>query len=369
MRRRFSGIRVKFIAIFLLIGLLPVLASGWFTIWQSEQGLIQVEATRLKTTVEDNRELIDQWLYARMAEMRELAALPETAAFDRGVLFLKLLDLTSDMPYYESIYLLLPSGEGQFGVEVQQATGSARAASAINVGDQPWFKRVISGEDTFSRPIVQRDPLSAEEKYIIRIATPIYAGGQIVGAVLGNVRLDPVFERVEQMTLGQIADAYIIDSAGRPLTPAQSISDPSAPLATRAAQAIQLGESGVEVYENPAGVSVMGSYTFLPTLGWGLVLEVEESRAVASALQLGSHLRSSLFYFIVGTIAIVVLAGTLAAGFITRLVLTFAAPTRQIAQGNLALPRLPVERSDELGDMARDFTQMVRTFATRSATS
>ena len=144
-----SGIRVKFIAIFLLIGLLPVLASGWFTIWQSEQGLIQVEATRLKTTVEDNRELIDQWLYARMAEMRELAALPETAAFDRGVLFLKLLDLTSDMPYYESIYLLLPSGEGQFGVEVQQATGSARAASAINVGDQPWFKRVISGEDTF----------------------------------------------------------------------------------------------------------------------------------------------------------------------------------------------------------------------------
>ena len=163
------------------------------------------------------------------------------------------------------------------------------------------------------------------------------------------------------MTLGQIADAYIIDSAGRPLTPAQSISDPSAPLATRAAQAIQLGESGVEVYENPAGVSVMGSYTFLPTLGWGLVLEVEESRAVASALQLGSHLRSSLFYFIVGTIAIVVLAGTLAAGFITRLVLTFAAPTRQIAQGNLALPRLPVERSDELGDMARDFTQMVRT--------
>ena len=359
MRRRFSGIRAKFIAIFLLIGLLPVLASGWFTIWQSEQGLIQVEATRLKTTVEDNGQLIDQWLHSRLAEMKELAALPESVNLDRGVLFLQLLDLTSDMPHYESIYFVSPTGEGAFGVEVQH--GSARAASAVNVGDQPWFQRVMAGEDTFSEPIAQEDFLTGEIRYLIGISTPIYDDGQIVGAVVGNVWLDPVFERVSQIALGQIAQVYLLDSEGLPLTPVESISDPSVPVSTEAAQAILRGETGVEVYDDPAGVRVMGSYTFLPTLGWGIILEVEEGRAVASALQLGSHLRSGLLIFIIATIAVVVLAGMLASGFITRLVLTFAAPTRQIAQGDLTLPRLPVDRNDELGDMAKDFTKMVQT--------
>ena len=122
MCRRLSGIRVKFVTIFLLIGLVPVLAAGWFTVWQSEQGLIQVEANRLKTTVEDNRELIEQWLQARLAEVKEIAALPAAIDLDWIVLHVTLMDRINQAPYFRSIHLVSTEGEGYFGVERHRAS-------------------------------------------------------------------------------------------------------------------------------------------------------------------------------------------------------------------------------------------------------
>lgn len=359
MRRLFTGIRAKFVAMFLLVGLVPVLAAGWFTVWQSQQGLIRVEANRMRTTVEDNRDVIEQWLQARMGEMREIAALPEAIGLDRGPLFVRLIDLTETSPHYESIYIVRPNGESEFGIQVQQELGTARAAATIRVSDEPWLATVMSGEEAYSQPLSVVDDFTAQERHMIRVAAPITKEGRIVGAVLGNVWLDPVLEQVEQMAFGQIAEKYLIDTTGRALTPVSWIADPAASVSTYGANAALQGEVGVDVYDNPAGAKVMGAYAYLPTLGWGLLYEVEEGRAVASAYELGGFLRSSLLYFIAGTIVVVAFVGMNAAGFVTRLVLTFAAPTREIAQGNLNMPRLPVERSDELGDMAKDFTQMV----------
>lgn len=357
MRRRLSGIRVKFVTIFLLIGLVPVLAAGWFTVWQSEQGLIQVEANRLKTTVEDNRELIEQWLQARLAEVKEIAALPAAIDLDWIVLHVTLMDRINQAPYFRSIHLVSTEGEGYFGVERHRASGTVTSAGTIRVASEPWFQRVMAGEDAFSEPILQ-DP-SAQE-YIIRVATPLYKDGQIIGAAVGNVRLDHVFESVAEISRGRIAESYLVDAAGLPLMSVDSVSDPTVPLSTKAAEALRRGETGVDVYENAAGVRVMGAYAHLPLLGWGIVFEVEEERAIASALQLGTHLKTVLVYFIAGTIVVVVLVGLSAASFISRLILGFASATRRIAQGDLTLPRLPVERKDELGDMARDFIQMVQ---------
>lgn len=228
MRRLFTGIRAKFVAMFLLVGLVPVLAAGWFTVWQSQQGLIRVEANRMRTTVEDNRDVIEQWLQARMGEMREIAALPEAIGLDRGPLFVRLIDLTETSPHYESIYIVRPNGESEFGIQVQQELGTARAAATIRVSDEPWLATVMSGEEAYSQPLSVVDDFTAQERHMIRVAAPITKEGRIVGAVLGNVWLDPVLEQVEQMAFGQIAEKYLIDTTGRALTPVSWIADPPA---------------------------------------------------------------------------------------------------------------------------------------------
>lgn len=363
MRRRlwgvqFSRIRAKFIAMFLLIGMVPVLASGWFTVWQSEQGLIRVEASRLRTAGMEVQAQVDAWLGARLSELKEIAALPDAAALNRAPVYLALLDLVSRSPGYESIYLLLPSGESFLGVEVPLGTGTARGAAPAHFGDEPWFQRALAGEDVVTPP-ERRASALGEEKHLLRIATPVRAGAGTTGVIVGSVWLDPVFEFSRQVVLGEGGEAYFVDGTGTPVNASGALAGVNSPLSTEAVQAILRGESGVGVYDNSAGIRVMGSYTYLPALGWGLLLEVEEIRAIASALQLGSHLRGALSYFIAGTVVVVVLAGLGAATFVTRLILSFASTTRQIAQGNLGLVRLPVDRTDEFGAMAKDFTRMV----------
>lgn len=362
MRRLFSGIRVKLIVLLCLIGVLPVLASGWVTIWQSEQGLIQVEANRLQNMGEENRALFDEWFQSRLDEMREIASVPAAQNFDRGI-FLTFLDFAKTALQYESIYLVQPDGKGTLGIDLSR--GDARLiqpeVAQLNVADEPWFHQAIAGDDAVSRPRLQRVPLTNEEKYIAFVAVPIYKDGEIAGVVRGGVWLDEIFERVNQLHRGQNASVYLIDSTGTPVTPAPSITDMSEPLTTRAALAIRQGESGVDMYTDPAGIRVMGSYTYLPLLDWGLIIELEEERAVASAMQLGVHLERALFISVIITIIIVVIVGFVASNTITRPVLAFAAAIRSIAQGDLTPPMLPVSRKDELGEMARDFSSMVET--------
>ena len=183
----------------------------------------------------------------------------------------------------------------------------------------------MAGEDAFSEPILQ-DP-SAQE-YIIRVATPLYKDGQIIGAAVGNVRLDHVFESVAEISRGRIAESYLVDAAGLPLMSVDSVQTPPFPFRPRRQRRSAGGaRPGVDVYENAAGVRVMGAYADLPLLGWGIVFEVEEERAIASALQLGTHLKTVLVYFIAGTIVVVVLVGLSAASFISRLILGFVSAT------------------------------------------
>src|SRR5690606_17951107 len=185
------------------------------------------------------------------------------------------------------------SGESFLGVEVPLGTGTARGAAPAHFGDEPWFQRALAGEDVVTPP-ERRASALGEEKHLLRIATPVRAGAGTTGVIVGSVWLDPVFEFSRQVVLGEGGEAYFVDGTGTPVNASGALAGVNSPLSTEAVQAILRGESGVGVYDNSAGIRVMGSYTYLPALGWGLLLEVEEMRAIASALQLGSHLRGAL---------------------------------------------------------------------------
>lgn len=361
-RKYFAGIRAKLIIVFILIGPLPVLVSGLFTVWQSEQGLITVEQNRLLTTGADIRAGIEEWVDSQVELLAELAALPSAIELDRG-LFLPILELDETRrAAFDHIYLVLPSGSAQLGVDFSR--GDTRLiqgaqARAFQVQDEQWFQDALAGGIGISTPILKLPYRSIVEKFVIHIGTPIRSGSEIVGVMSGTVWLDPVFDRVDQLLLGQSSEVYLIDEAGLPLMEVPSVAATDGPLATVAAQAIGRGESGVDVYDNASGVRVMGSYTHFPLFNWGLVLEIEEDRALASANDLGAYLRNALIWFGIATVAIVIFVGVIASGTITRPVYAFAAATRRVAEGDLTVPDLPVERTDELGAIARDFTQMV----------
>jgi len=352
---------LKFLLVCLIIGLVPVLAAGWFVVWQSEQGLIEVEANRLRMTGEDMRARIDAWIDGRFVLLEELAGTQGAQSFSRGIVYVSALDLLNSHSEMHAVYLVYPDGTGFFGLEMPLDGSNPRAAQTFSFAGEPWFKPAAEGGRGVSTPVADWESSpDGEVKYRVYLSTPVTRDGELVGVVVGSVWLDSIFSRVEDMAVGEGSEAYLVDGTGTPVTPARSAEGIQGPLATRAVRALQNGETGVEFYDNAAGQRVLGAYIYLPDFDWGLILEVDEARAIASALTLGTHLRNALLYFIIATVVIVVVAALASASTIARPILAFAAANQRIAQGNLAVPDLPVKRRDELGEMARDFIRMVR---------
>lgn len=358
----FGGIRAKLILLFMFIGPLPVLGSGLFTVWQSEQGLIEVEKNRILTVGTDNRNVLESWLNDQLQLLAQLSEHPSAKELDQGLL-LPILELDeSRRAAFDSIYAYSTEGIAQFGVDFSRGSGRlvrTREAGGLMVGDETWFQQAMTGQVATNAPYLRAPLRGMDEKYALDIGVPIWNDREVVGVLGGTIWLDWVFERVVQVGLDQHAETYLVDREGVPLMNVPSAPRTQSPLATLAAVRLTRGETGVDTYENPQGDSVVGSYVYLPAFDWGLIVEFDEDRALQSARGLAAHLRGAILYFGIGTAAAVIVVGVVASGTITKPVFAFARATRRVARGDLSVPQLPVERTDELGDIARDFTQMV----------
>lgn len=128
------------------------------------------------------------------------------------------------------------------------------------------------------------------------------------------------------------AKAYLIDSQHRAITPLYSPPG-QIPVGAFKSEGITLalaGQTGVKRYEDHRGVEVLGAYTFLPSPGWGLVIEQDYDEAFAGL----RRLRGSIF----------ILLGAVAAASIVFSLIT----ANWIAQRLEQRDRRAAERSEQL---------------------
>jgi len=236
--------------------------------------------------------------------------------------------MTNDLVPWESLHLVVeiihlpqiqiclplifvaPNGRGVVGVSYD---GRARVlpraeAEAFDVADRDWFRNAVAGNDTFSQPVVSR----ATGNRVSTVAIPVRNGQQIVGVMRGAVRVDTIIERVNQLERGAGTEIFLLDSQAMPLTPAPSLRDGEA-VRTEAGQALSAGRSGEGLYMNAAGQSVLGSYSHMPMLGWGLVLETTEEEALAEM--------RAVLWRLVGVAALIVLVAIALSLLLVRSVL------------------------------------------------
>lgn len=131
------------------------------------------------------------------------------------------------------------------------------------------------------------------------VAIPVRRGGEIVGVMRGAVMVDTIIDRVAELSRSAGTEIFLLDSEGEPVTTADSLRGVSGQVNTEAGQAMAAGRSGVGSYQNAAGTAVIGSYTFIPMLGWGLVVETDESVAMAEL--------NRMMWLIVGVSALILL--------------------------------------------------------------
>lgn len=293
----------------------------------------RVTLDELETTGELNVRSFMDWALARQDEMMFLASLDAARFQDLDLLEQLLQRIADAQGFYDTIFFVDTAGFGVVGVEFD---GQARImpreeANAFAVSDRAWFRQAVAGENAFSQPVVSR----ATGNTVSTVAIPVRVGQQVVGVMRGAVKVDTLIERVAELSLGEGSEVYLLDAEGIPVTPAASLRQMSEPVATEAGRAITAGQSGVGMYANAINTPVVGSYTFMPLLGWGLVQEISQSVAF-------SELNTVVVQLIVVTLVVLLIAVGASLLLVRRVLATLggdpdyaADVVRRVAAGDL----------------------------------
>jgi len=275
-RLGFGG-RLTLSMISLFLAAIVLLTSLLFIRYQESQ--TQGVVSSLQSAAELNADAFTDWLLVRQEEMRLLATLPSVEQLDLPLATELMLQLAQNSGFYDTIFVVGPDGIGMAGVSF--ANGQAKAltdseANNFNVADRAWFKQAIAGQNTFSQPVVSR----ATGQTVSTVAIPIRRQNQIVAVMRGAVKLDTIFAKVNELSRNNYTEIYLLDTAGKAIITAPSVPKDTE-LTTQAAAATKQQQSGVGLYPNAAGTAVIGSYQFMPMLGWSLVLESRQQEALA----------------------------------------------------------------------------------------
>lgn len=282
-----------------------------------EDGMME----RLNGVGQMNAQSFSDWLSARQDEVRYIANLRYVQEQNQEEITNYLENLAESQGFYDTVYFVDPDGRGFAGVSYDNGAVrlSQDEAYEFNVGDRAWFQDAIRGNDVFSQPLVSR----ATGNRVSNVVIPVYDRGEIIGVVRAAVNLASLTEQMAEIERDEATEIYLIDSDGLAVTSAASISNRDEPIQTRASSAIANGEHGVGIYQNAAGTSVVGSYNPIDMIGWGTVVETDESYAMAEV--------TAVFWILIG-LTVAILAGVgIALFFVVRSSIT--RPLEQAIEG------------------------------------
>ena len=230
------------------------------------------------------------------------------------------------------------------------AISTLAAHEGQSLGDEPFFT-VGSSHTTVQN--AYRSSLTGRPT--ITVVTPLFdrsGKGQRVAVIAANLSLQRVDRIVQERTgLGATGRAFLVGADGVLIQGTSQGGDTT--LGTAAARAIAARASGQSTYTNDAGEPVIGVYHWLPDRNAGLIAEMAEDEAFASARQLA---------LVIGVIglgsALVLTAGIwVVARRVTRPILALAATATRVRQGDLEAES-GIRSEDEVGVLAGAFDEM-----------
>lgn len=330
-RLGFGG-RLTLSMISLFLAAILLLTSLLFVRYQDSQtdGVV----SSLRSAAELNADAFTDWLLVRQDEMRLLATLPSVQQLNLPLASELMQQLAQNSGFYDTIFVVGPDGLGMAGVSFvsgQAKVLSEAEANAFNVADRAWFKQAIAGQDTFSQPVVSR----ATGQTVSTVAIPIRQNNQIVAVMRGAVQLETIFRKVNELSRNDYTEIYLLDTEGKAITTAPSVAK-DAKLTTQAAEATKQQQSGVGLYQNAAATPVIGSYQFMPMLGWSLVLESRQQEALA-------EVREMFWTLLIAAVVVLVLATVVCLLLVKKVTRTLggepeyaAAVVQRVAEGDLS---------------------------------
>jgi len=347
-----GGLGRTLLTAFLILAIVPLSTISWYATTRERHDLQREVTAKLSAVAAVMETQVHRWAEARVAPLAFLATNPTTrenvtllsanaaepstgsgqsASAARDALRTQLRAVLEQNPAFRRLAVL--NGEGRVLVSTDPQTEGSLAEQGIP----------LEPEQASSLQFITLDP-TADVGLVItqRITDPPHPLW-----LIGWLNLSDLAAGLQTVSeLGKTGEIYLVDASGMALPQGQTV-------ASLGIEAALAGENTEGLYENYAGVPVIGVYRWIPELGLALVAEQAQEEAFATT--------DNVTAAVIGATLIVALATAVVAAVVTRQiarpVVRLTESALRIAEGDLE-QRVPVTSRDEIGILAHVFNRM-----------
>ena len=341
------SIKKKFIILTGVVTIFMLIISfvGYFTTARELNRSLNTEVT---VTMKHASADMDGWMSRRIAVAQAQAALYSHLNGDYARIKTK-----ENMSLFTYDKNVIDMG---VGLEDGTFTSYVQGTTSLDPRQRPWY---LSVKDTGKEYFVTSPYVDLNTKQtLVSIVAPVRNGNAYVGTVCEDIGLDILAEKANEIKYRGVGYATFMDSEGTIIATA----DPAVKELKNISEIMDTQEHLNEVLSNDSGDFVCtanGSefvfgYAKLPSTGWivGLAIPYDSVFGVLNQIKI-------MFAIITVVCVIVITAFCIKISYaITGPVLQLEEHAKQMAQGNLRMPNINVEGTDEIGSLTSAFNTM-----------
>lgn len=196
---------------------------------------------------------------------------------------------------------------------------------------------------------------------VMVVGHPISNNGKFLGMVAAVVTLQPIVMRLDEVKLRAGLEAYIVDNSGRLIASnnpdrnvaGMDLADVGIVQNFLASRALTSGTSTFTLGRGNQAVEMLGTYSPVPSVGWGVIVQRKLSDAYFAVQQM----RGKTIWWGVLMILLSLLVGIFSAKSITKPIDQLTRTARSIAQRDFS-QRADIQSRTEIGELAETFNHM-----------
>jgi len=364
-RFQFKSVRSRFVFLFSLVGLIPLVIVSVLVYWQRVQSIKSREFTKLMAIRDLKVEQVNAWLEERSGDIRIVADnyqirqaadafyRQRAARLDRGEFQDAREFLKHYVQNYNSFYdlFIIDAGSGKIVIS------SDPSREGNNAVEDAYFTVPLQTKTLYTKDIYYSKTIKGPS---MTFSYPIFSleeADKIVGVAVARINLErSLYPLLLQRTgLGTTGETLIVNKDGIALNELRWY--PGAPLnlkiTTKSSTAAAHGETGIDEATDYREVKVLAAFTYIPRTGWGFVAKQDLEELYAPIVTM----LKSLIVIAAITAVIIFFIAVFTANAIARPILEMAGVSRKIREGNLSARNI-TRQKDELGFLAQVFNEM-----------
>lgn len=339
----FKSLKGKMIII-ISVMVLVLMAGSSVTTYNFISDVIQDStADSALNSAEQNSQIIYEWLSGTKDQLEDLANSDRIKSMDWSEQKSFISQISN--PDIESILIVDQTGKG-----------NTMDDGRIDVSDREYFQEVISTQKTaISIPMTSR--ISGDK--VIVLAVPIFNNNSLDGVLVGTIKSEYLQSLITDMQIKGFGYGWIIDQQKRTIAhpDEQYIGNTDILNGQHGLQSMtkRMLEGGSDIGQYTYnGVEKELAYAPVGLAGWVVAMTADEKDVFAELVTA----RSMSIWIAVGAVIIGIIITYFISSYIVNPILKAVSMAEKIAEGNLSVKDIEVNRNDEIGLLALSLNKM-----------